>query len=207
MMMQNDDVCDYLIKIIMFGDAAGKSSIVNRFIDDTFSENIMYTVGVDFRIKTLKIDDKIVKVQIWDTSGQERFRNITVSYYRGANGIIYVYDVLRRESFDHLNNWIKEVELLSNDNKEELIIGNKTDRCDRCIMEDEAIVYSKGKDIPYIEVSAKTGHNIDNAFTSLIRRIIPKLPEKTSYDNNIVELIQLDMEDAKKPKMTYDDCC
>src|SRR5579872_2669591 len=151
-MLENNEY-DHSIKIILFGNAAGKSSIVDRFVNDTFSENIMYTVGVDFRVKMLTIDNKVIKVQVWDTTGQEHFRSTTTSYCRRADGIMYVFDISCRDSFNSLDKWIKEVNLLSQDRREELIVGNKCDNVERCVTEEEAISYSK---------DAKTAHNIDD---------------------------------------------
>lgn len=99
---------DYLFKVILIGDAAcGKSSLMLRYVEDRFPESYNCTIGVDFKMKSLKAQDKIVKLQIWDTAGQERFRPITRSYYRGAHACIIVYDLAKRESFEHVNNWLE----------------------------------------------------------------------------------------------------
>lgn len=104
---------DYLFKLVLIGDSGvGKSCLLLRFADDNFTDSYISTIGVDFRFRTITIDDKIVKLQIWDTAGQERFRTITSAYYRGADGIIMVYDVTSSESFDHVEEWLSEVLLL-----------------------------------------------------------------------------------------------
>lgn len=114
--------------MVLIGDTGvGKSCILLRFADDTFTENHISTIGVDFRFRTVKIDKKVVKLQCWDTAGQERYRTITSSYYRGADGIILVYDVTNEESFRHLNEWLVEINRYANDDVSKLIVGNKND--------------------------------------------------------------------------------
>ena len=107
-----------------------QSSMLLRFTDDTFDEHIQSTIGVDFKVKHLQVDDKKVKLTIWDTAGQERFRTLTSSYYRGAHGVVLVYDVTRMDSFENLEQWLKEVQLYSPGNGEaviKLLVGNKCD--------------------------------------------------------------------------------
>merc|ERR1711874_641300 len=119
---------DHLFKLVLIGDSgAGKSSLLLRFADDTFTENYITTIGVDFRFKTIPVDNKSVKLQIWDTAGQERFRTITSAYYRGADGIVLVFDVTDRESFDHVDDWLTEVNRYVNDSTMMLLLGNKCD--------------------------------------------------------------------------------
>eukprot|EP01083_Nonionella_stella_P172877 594594_1 len=102
---------DYLLKVVMVGDSGvGKSSLLKRFANRDFTGDYISTIGVDFEIKTLEIDGKTVKLQIWDTAGQERFRTITSSYYRGAHGIIIVYDITDKESFDNVRQWLFEID-------------------------------------------------------------------------------------------------
>ena len=105
----------------------GKTSLVMRYADDDFNENVLATIGIDFKIKTIDLHGKRVKLQIWDTAGQERFRTITSAYYRGADGIIMVYDVTNSESFENVKNWLKEVEDHASEDTCKLMIGNKND--------------------------------------------------------------------------------
>eukprot|EP01083_Nonionella_stella_P159816 521820_1 len=122
---------DHLFKLLMIGDAGvGKSSMLLRFTDDSFDEHIQSTIGVDFKVKHLDVASKRIKLTIWDTAGQERFRTLTSSYYRGAQGVVMVYDVTRRDSFENLEQWLKEVKLYSPNNGEgviKLLVGNKVD--------------------------------------------------------------------------------
>jgi len=118
---------DYLFKILLIGDSnVGKSSLLTRFSDDKFSEDIINTVGVDFKFKTLDIEGKKIKLQIWDTAGQERFRTVTSSYYRGAHGIIIVYDITNADSFKSVTAWIKDAEEGAPPDLEKSIVGNKS---------------------------------------------------------------------------------
>ena len=125
----------------MIGDTGvGKSCILLRFADDTFTENKISTIGVDFRFRTVKLDKRVVKLQIWDTAGQERFRTITSAYYRGADGIILVYDVTSEESFNHVNDWFIEVNRYASENTCKLLVGNKIDKADKIVPTEKAQV-------------------------------------------------------------------
>ena len=112
---------DYLFKLLLIGDSGvGKSCLLLRFADDTYSESYISTIGVDFKIRTIEHDGKTIKLQIWDTAGQERFRTITSSYYRGAHGIIVVYDVTDQDSFDNVKQWLQEIERYASENVKKL---------------------------------------------------------------------------------------
>merc|ERR1712164_51540 len=117
---------DYLFKLLLIGDSGvGKSCLLLRFADDTYSESYISTIGVDFKIRTIEHDGKTIKLQIWDTAGQERFRTITSSYYRGAHGIIVVYDVTDQDSFDNVARWITEIERFAGQDVNKMMVGNK----------------------------------------------------------------------------------
>lgn len=160
---------DFLFKLVIVGDAGvGKSSLLIRFTDGNFSKHYISTIGVDFRFKTLKINGKFVKLQIWDTAGQERFKTITKAYYRGADGVILVYDVTSPESFDHVASWLEQVEKYANEDTVKLIVGNKADLVDeKKVDSDRARAFGAKFSIDVVETSAKTADNVDSAFTSL----------------------------------------
>uniref|UniRef100_A0A7S2TPC8 Uncharacterized protein n=1 Tax=Lotharella oceanica TaxID=641309 RepID=A0A7S2TPC8_9EUKA len=115
--------------LVMIGDAGvGKTALLLRFADDQFLGDYMPTVGVDFRYRKFDVDGKRVKLQIWDTAGQERFRTMTASYYRGAHGVVLVYDITNRESFEHVQGWMKSVDKYGREGVIRMVIGNKCDR-------------------------------------------------------------------------------
>ena len=131
---------DYLFKLLLIGDSGvGKSCLLLRFADDTYTQSYISTIGVDFKIRTIDLEGKTVKLQIWDTAGQERFRTITSSYYRGAHGIIIVYDVTDKESFNNVKHWIQEIDKYAADGVKKLLVGNKCDLASKKVVShDEA---------------------------------------------------------------------
>lgn len=164
---------DHLFKLVLIGDSGvGKSCLLLRFADDAFTESFISTIGVDFRFKTVKIQDKTVKLQIWDTAGQERFRTITSAYYRGADGIIMVYDVTNRESFEHVREWLREVERYASPETCKLLIGNKSDRNDRLVSEAEGAALARELSMPFLETSARTAENVEQAFNRMAEDLI-----------------------------------
>ncbi|KAK8266160.1 hypothetical protein V6Z12_D12G227500 [Gossypium hirsutum] len=130
---------DYLFKLLLIGDSGvGKSCLLLRFADDSYLDSYISTIGVDFKIRTVEHDGKIIKLQIWDTAGQERFRTITSSYYRGAHGIIIVYDVTDQESFNNVNQWLNEISRYGSENVNKLLVGNKSDLTAKKVVSPEA---------------------------------------------------------------------
>merc|ERR1719331_1921816 len=181
---------DYLFKVLMIGNSGvGKSCLLLRFADDQFQENFMPTIGVDFKIRTINVDEKVCKLQIWDTAGQERFKTITSSYYRGAHGIIVTYDITDRDSFAKVSEWMSEVDKHSDKNISRILVGNKKD------LEDQReIQYSEAKDladhfnIRFLETSAKNAQNVEDAFTLMTREIKSKVatsqPKRANHENS-----------------------
>eukprot|EP00418_Pyrodinium_bahamense_P090029 CAMPEP_0179046918 /NCGR_PEP_ID=MMETSP0796-20121207/18933_1 /TAXON_ID=73915 /ORGANISM="Pyrodinium bahamense, Strain pbaha01" /LENGTH=235 /DNA_ID=CAMNT_0020743355 /DNA_START=63 /DNA_END=765 /DNA_ORIENTATION=+ len=164
---------DYLFKLLLIGDSGvGKSCLLLRFADDTYTESFISTIGVDFKIRTLEQDGKRMKLQIWDTAGQERFRTITSSYYRGAQGIIIVYDVTDKESFNNVKTWTQEIEKYAADGVNKLLVGNKCDLSSKKVVSyDEAKELADSLGIQFMETSAKNSHNVEQAFQAMAREI------------------------------------
>ncbi|KAK7378686.1 hypothetical protein VNO80_04132 [Phaseolus coccineus] len=176
---------DLSFKILLIGDSGvGKSSLLVSFISSSV-EDLSPTIGVDFKIKTLIVGGKRLKLTIWDTAGQERFRTLTSSYYRKAQGIILVYDVTRRETFTNLSEvWSKEVELYStNQDCVKMLVGNKVDRdTERAVSREEGLSLAKELGCLLLECSAKTRENVEQCFEELALKIMeaPSLLEEGS---------------------------
>ncbi|CAF1878302.1 unnamed protein product [Brassica oleracea var. botrytis] len=176
---------DLSFKILLIGDSGvGKSSLLVSFISNAV-EDLAPTIGVDFKIKQLTVGDKRLKLTIWDTAGQERFRTLTSSYYRGAQGIILVYDVTRRETFTNLVDvWSKEIELYStNQDCVTMLVGNKVDReSERGVSREEGIALAKELKCMFLECSARTRQNVEQCFEELALKImeVPSLLEEGS---------------------------
>eukprot|EP00455_Lapot_gusevi_P035297 TRINITY_DN3908_c0_g2_i2.p1 TRINITY_DN3908_c0_g2~~TRINITY_DN3908_c0_g2_i2.p1 ORF type:complete len:210 (+),score=63.78 TRINITY_DN3908_c0_g2_i2:112-741(+) len=165
---------DYLFKIVVIGDSGvGKSNLLLRFADDTFIDSYITTIGVDFRFRTVHINQKAVKLQIWDTAGQDRYRTINAAFYRHANGVILVYDVTNRETFDHVEGWLKEALQYSDANIQILIIGNKADLPDHQVTEEmgQQLAEKLGR-VPFMITSAKNATNVDTAFMMMAQQLV-----------------------------------
>lgn len=165
---------DYLFKVLLLGDTGvGKSSLILRYTEETFNSKLVNSIGVDFKMKKKEIDGKIIKVQIWDTAGHERFRSITYSYYRGANAIIIVFDITNKKSFLSITEWLKQIEKHAKENVFKFLVGNKSDLAEeRKVTFEEAKEYADSHDLPYIETSAKEGININELFESSIKSFL-----------------------------------
>jgi len=164
---------DYLFKLLLIGDSGvGKSCLLLRFADDTYTESYISTIGVDFKIRTIELDGKTIKLQIWDTAGQERFRTITSSYYRGAHGIIVVYDVTDEESFNNVKTWLNEINRYANENVNKLLVGNKSDLTSKKVVDHAtAKAFADEIGIPFLETSAKSAENVEQAFMRMAQEI------------------------------------
>nr|MDO8075923.1 GTP-binding protein [Candidatus Freyarchaeota archaeon] len=167
---------DYLFKIIVIGDGAvGKTSLTIRFAHGYFKEDYKMTIGVDFAVKTVTVDTRggvrVAKLQIWDTGGQERFSYIRPLYYRGAMGGLLVFDVTKRESFEHLDGWLEEVGRHCS-SIPMIMVGNKTDMPGRAVSVEEALEFAINRNMLYFETSAKEGTNVESAFGDLTRIMI-----------------------------------
>ncbi|GLB35112.1 putative GTP-binding protein ypt1 [Lyophyllum shimeji] len=164
---------DYLFKLLLIGDSGvGKSCLLLRFADDTYTESYISTIGVDFKIRTIELEGKTVKLQIWDTAGQERFRTITSSYYRGAHGIIVVYDVTDNDTFTNVKQWLQEIDRYASEGVNKLLVGNKSDLTGKKVVEyTVAKEFADQLSIPFLETSAKNATNVEQAFLTMAKQI------------------------------------
>ena len=170
---------DHIFKVLIIGDSSvGKSNILLRFSDNIFHDTFLPTIGVDFKIRSVKMGDQTIKLNIWDTAGQERFKTITSTYYKGAHGIILAYDITDRESFNNVNNWLAEVKKHAGPQVIKLLVGNKCDlENERVVTSKEAKEFSESLGISFLETSAKQKINIDEAFMTLTKQIYELLPD------------------------------
>jgi len=173
---------DYVFKLVLIGDSGvGKSCLLLRFADDTYTESHISTIGVDFKIRTIQLDGKTIKLQIWDTAGQERFRTITSSYYRGAHGIIVVYDTTDSETFEHVKTWLHEIDRYASENVNKLLVGNKSDLTSKRQVETEAAKeFADSVTIPFLETSAKNATNVEDAFMTMAGEIKKRMASAPS---------------------------
>ena len=152
---------DYLYKLIVIGDSeTGKSSLSQRIAIDSFNPTHRRTIGVEFLSREIKISGKIIKLQIWDTAGSDRYRSITKAYYKGSKIIFLVYDVTNLNSFKNIKNWMKDIEDFKKEKVYIVLVGNKCDSLDRVITEEEGINLAKEYKIDFFETSAKNYKNI-----------------------------------------------
>ena len=173
--MSSSDEVDLVFKILMLGDSeVGKSCFLMRYSDNVFVENYITTIGLDYKLKSIKLDSgKVIKVQLWDTAGQDKYRTIAKNYYKGSHGILLLYDVTKLSSFENIREWIQDIRQEVSEKAIIFLIGNKID-----LEEKRKITKEKGEElaeeykIPFFEASAKSGENVDEVFKALYQKII-----------------------------------
>ncbi|MCO5553727.1 hypothetical protein L7F22_007253 [Adiantum nelumboides] len=236
---------DYLFKLLLIGDSGvGKSCLLLRFADDSYLESYISTIGVDFKIRTVKLDSKTIKLQIvsvfaslffflcywiperprlrigdwglgngsgrvtkgdgslelsveleWDTAGQERFRTITSSYYRGAHGIIIVYDVTDQESFNNVKQWLNEIDRFASENVNKLLVGNKSDLTAKKVVDTQtAKAFADEIGIPFLETSAKNASNVEDAFMTMAAEIKNRMASQPALNTNKPNVVHMNAE-------------
>ena len=197
------------LKLLIIGDSSvGKTSMLLSYTDNYFPESHLATIGVEYKVKEIQTDKYNISLQIWDTAGQERFRSITKSFFRNTNGIIFVYDITCRKSFQSVKEWIKDSELHDN-GFEKILCGNKIDLKEkREINFDELEEFGMKKKIEVMEISAKERININDAFQKIINLILSNKTDKEIIDEfgnkNNNNDINLDKNNTKKRKQG---CC
>ena len=198
----------YKLKLIVIGDSGvGKTNIIKRYISNTFTIDTKSTVGVEFFTKTFKINDDILKLEIWDTAGHERYKAITSAYYRGSSGALIVYDITRIETYNNVDIWIKELNEKVEGSLKLLLIGNKSDKKDERKMSIETALHkARQLNIPLMETSAYDSTNIKKAFETILKEMYKDFKkEKVNYKKektNKSEGVNLEVENQKENK-----CC
>jgi len=179
---------DYCIKLLLIGDSnVGKSSLLIRFSEGKFSPYLMGNAGIDVKTKYVDLLNKKIKLEIWDTAGHERFRSITGQYYKGAMGIILVYDVSERKSFENVGEWMNQIDKETTDGLVvKLLVGNKID-LDRVVTTEEGIELSEKYNMPFLETSAKDASNVEDSFLQIATMILKdeRILMKASENNKL----------------------
>ena len=170
---------NYLLKYVIVGDASvGKSNLLLRYSHGQFREEYQLTIGVEFGSNNIKIDDKIFRIQIWDTAGQENFRSITRAYYKNSACALIVYDISRRASFDSISTWIEDCKNSSPKSVFMVLVGNKCDlEKEREVSEEEGKELAETNGMIFFETSAKTGKNVEEVFVESAKQIAKKINE------------------------------
>ena len=197
----------YIFRLCLLGDSGvGKTSLLTRFVDRTFADYYHNTIGVDFRVVTLKYKDIISKVHIWDTAGQERFKSIAVNYFRSTHGFIFVYDITDDNSFSNIENWINLAFNNSSLQVVNFLVGNKSDEeSQREVDKNKAIEFAKSKNLYFLETSAKNNDNVEKLFEYFTYKLIEYFSNnKDKYivenENNRLDNFEEIESDLKKEK-------
>jgi Ras-related protein Rab-8A len=171
---------DMIMKLLLVGDSGvGKSCLLLRFVEDKFNPSFITTIGIDFKIRTIESNGKKIKLQVWDTAGQERFRTITTAYYRGAMGIVLIFDVTDSRTFENVENWFQTVTQHANEDAQIFLVGNKCDdEVNRQVSKEQGQELAAKLNIPFLEASAKNNSNVDSIFYELASIIQEKHVEE-----------------------------
>lgn len=190
-----------VIRLLLLGDSAvGKSSLLLRFSEGRFENNFVITIGVDFKTKTVNIDGKTHKVQVWDTAGQERFRTITPAYYRNAMGVLILFDVTNKKSFDNVDYWVRNLDEHGAPGVQKVLVGNKIDLVQkRKVPAADAQALADKYGMMYFETSAKDDTNVEQCFFKLAKQIADKMRSEKSTG--------VDLHETRTGKSTSNKCC
>lgn len=198
---------EILVKLLIIGESSvGKSCLLLRFAEDKFNENFLTTIGIDFKVRKVTIDDAKVKLQIWDTAGQEKFRTITKAYYRGAHGILLVFDVTSRDSFNKTKQWMASIKESITDPVDIILVGNKADgeyndpKISRQVTKEEGEEMAQEFGIPYYETSAKTSFNVEETFMKIATTVKRRKDKEPSAQTNNGQGRKVDLRKENEPK-------
>ena len=191
---------EFVYKILILGDTSvGKTCFLTRYADNTFQETHMSTIGIDYKLKNVQMENgKVAKLQIWDTAGQDRFRSITKNYYKGANGIVVIFSVVDKLSFINIKSWINQIKAEVDDKVTIIIVGNKIDdEENREVTTEEGEELARSFDLNFFECSAKTGENINETFNELVKKMV-EIHEKFGGKDDKLKLKQNKVGGEKK---------
>lgn len=176
---------DYVFKVVLIGDSAvGKSQLLNRFARNEFTLDSKATIGVEFQTRTIVVDHRTIKAQIWDTAGQERYRAVTSAYYRGAVGAMLVYDITKRQTFDHVARWLDELRIHADNNIVIMLVGNKTDLGNlRAVPTEDAKEFAEKEGLFFLETSALEATNVESSFYTVLTEIYRIVSKKALIAN------------------------
>ena len=210
--MENKEDSQISIKLLVLGDSAvGKTSILIRYVENNFDECCISTLGVDYKVKYIKYKNIKIKLQLWDTSGEEKYRSISTNLIRNTQGLLIVFDLTNKDSFQNIKDWINAAEDY-NPNLKKILIGNKLDLEDERKVNNEALInFANNKNIKFFETSAKDGTNIEEAFQALVDLLFGNKTEQEiieEYGNQDTSFsIEKEKKDKKKKKKNKKDCC
>ena len=187
-MENNNEPISLILNIIIIGDASvGKTNLLSQYISNIFNEDTRPTIGADYSIKVHQIQDKKINVRFWDTAGQEKYRAISKKFYKDAHGVILVYDVSNRQSYEYLQNWKKEIEENCKENTIVMLIGNKSDLVeDKKVSEEDGKKFAEDNDFFFLETSAKENENVQESFNLLIDKSAERPLKELDYIDNQV---------------------
>ena len=200
----NKDVLQF--KVVLLGNVAvGKTSILSRFAENSYKKDYKCNVGVEFKVKSVLVDQNtIADLKIWDTCGDEKYKGITMQYYRDADGILLVFDLTQRETFEKLPDWVKDIKETAARDPVTMIVGNKLDIIDgRKVTNSEGMILAQKNEMEYIEVSAKTGSNVYLIFEKLAAQLVKKADKA---ENNPILSYKL-MKKGDQYRETKTGCC
>jgi small GTP-binding protein len=186
-------------KCLLLGDSGvGKSSLMAKYVDNSFYNHFISTIGVDFKFKKFTVNDKNINLLIWDTAGQERFKSLTTNYYHDAYAVIICFDITDLHTFRNLNFWFSELDKFANPTIKKILCGTKADLTEkRQVKYSDALDFARDKNLDYIEISAKNDNNVDQIFDNIIGKFIE------SYDNNEIIETKLQLDDPQKILCCY----